>query len=85
MGTPFACAFPASICGTTATTFNLDYTLIAGDGVNPATVAGAGFTYDVTQTPAANLAAVKAAVAADASGLGIAVPAATVLVFLGVN
>jgi len=87
MATANAYAIPTTICPLpgSSTTFSIAYQAVVGDGVQQSVGFGEVFTYDATQTPAANLAALKTAIAAFALNLGFTVDVSNILVLTAVN
>jgi hypothetical protein len=85
---PFAIAYAFQLCSNgSATQVTISMTLVAGDGVNPAQqLVALGYTYDLTQPVATNLANIKAAVTAQVeSEAGINVSSDNVTLLLAVN
>jgi hypothetical protein len=72
-GTPQAFALPSQIYfnGGPVTSFNVDCSVLATDGVNPPLILCVTYTYDSTQGPAANVAALKQAIVAGAAANGL--------------
>jgi hypothetical protein len=82
----FACRNRFDIIPGNLTQFTVSYQCIIGDGINPGIDFAGTFTYDATQTPAANLTAAKNAIISTAASLGFAgLAAANILIDITMN
>lgn len=86
MATAMAYVIPTSLCSIpgSATTFTVDFTAVVGDGVAQSITFVGSYTYDATQSVAANLAALKTQVVIDSAGL-FTLLTSDILVFTAVN
>lgn len=68
-----------------ATSFNVGYQCVVGDGVNPPARFGSNFRWDASQVPSVNIANMKAHVASVALGFGFSVLTSDIIVFGAAN